>query len=79
VLAIYKLSYLWYSASGFILTIIIGLIVSGLRGFQDPKTLDPNLVIDIGETLFWYMPERVRKFLKFRVGEHHVRILNVTV
>lgn len=75
ILDIYKLSYMWYSGYGFIFAIIVGLIVSALRGFQDPKKLDPDLVIDVGETLFWYLPKRAREFLRFRVGDNHVSIL----
>ena len=67
---------MWYSAYGFFLAIIIGMIVSGLRGFQDPKKLDPDLVFDIGTTLFWYLPKRAREFLRFNVGDNHVSIFS---
>lgn len=71
VLAVYELSYMWYSACGFLLVIIIGLIVSGLRGFRDPKSLDPQLIVNVGDTLFWYAPKKIRKFLRFHVGDNH--------
>lgn len=71
VLAVYKLSYMWYSATGFLFVIVIGLIVSGLRGFQNPRVLDPDLVVNMGDALFWYLPKKVREFLRFHVGDHH--------
>ncbi|XP_066602040.1 sodium-coupled monocarboxylate transporter 1 isoform X2 [Prorops nasuta] len=41
---IYQISYLWYSAIGCILTIVIGLAVSFFTGFQDPAELDQDLL-----------------------------------
>ena len=71
-LAVYGLSYQWYSFGGFILVIVVGLISSAIRGFQDPKTLDPELVFNTGDTLFWYLPKNAREFLRFNVGDNHV-------
>jgi len=72
-LAVYGLSYQWYSFGGFILVVVIGLISSGIRGFQDPKLLDPDLVFNTGDTLFWYLPKSAREFLRFNVGDNHVK------
>ena len=74
-LAVYGLSYQWYSFGGFILVIVVGLISSAIKGFQDPKTLDPDLVFNTGETLFWYLPKNAREFLRFNVGDNHVIII----
>lgn len=43
VLALYKVSYLWYTAIGAGTVIIIGLIVSFISGANDPSTMDPQL------------------------------------
>jgi len=72
-LGIYKLSYMWYSAGGFWLAIIFGLIFSGFFGFQDSKTLDPEVVYDLGKKLFWYLPRKTREYLRFGIGDNHVR------
>jgi len=72
-LAVYGLSYQWYSFGGFILVIVIGLVSSAIRGFQDPKTLDPELVFNTGDTLFWYLPKNAREFLRFNVGDNHAK------
>lgn len=74
-MAIYGLSYQWYSAGGFLIVLVIGLIVSGLKGFQDPRTLDPDIVFNVGDTLFWYLPKKAREFLRFGVGDLHVSFL----
>ncbi|XP_076236269.1 sodium-coupled monocarboxylate transporter 1 isoform X2 [Calliopsis andreniformis] len=42
--SIYKISYLWYSAIGCILTLIIGVAVSFVTGFQNPADLDHDLL-----------------------------------
>ncbi|KAG7212483.1 hypothetical protein KM043_012796 [Ampulex compressa] len=42
--SIYKTSYLWYSAIGCILTMLVGLFVSFLTGAQDPNELDQDLL-----------------------------------
>jgi len=68
-LAIYRLSYLWYTTFGFLLVIIVGMIVSGITGFQDPRKLNPILVYDIGQQLFWYLPKRTQEYLRFNVGD----------
>lgn len=63
---------MWYSAGGFWLTIISGLIFSGFFGFQDPKTLNPEVVYDLGKKLFWYLPKRAREYLRFQIGDNYV-------
>lgn len=41
---LYKLSYLWYSLLGFLLTIVLGLVVSILTGSLDTCCLDEDLM-----------------------------------
>ncbi|CAL7942187.1 unnamed protein product [Xylocopa violacea] len=42
--SIYKISYLWYSAIGCILTMLLGIVVSFFTGFQNPGDLDQDLL-----------------------------------
>ncbi|XP_043259272.1 sodium-coupled monocarboxylate transporter 1-like [Colletes gigas] len=42
--SIYKISYLWYSAIGCILTLLVGVVISFATGFQKPADLDPDLL-----------------------------------
>ncbi|EFN89061.1 Sodium-coupled monocarboxylate transporter 1 [Harpegnathos saltator] len=44
VLSIYKISYLWYSTIGCMLTMLVGLIVSLITGAQDPADVDQDLL-----------------------------------
>lgn len=41
---LYKLSYLWYSLLGFLITIVVGLVVSILTGSLDTCCLDEDLM-----------------------------------
>lgn len=41
-LGIYRLSYMWYSATGCFTVIVVGMIVSFFTGLQDVKTLNPE-------------------------------------
>ncbi|XP_045109489.1 sodium-coupled monocarboxylate transporter 2-like [Portunus trituberculatus] len=43
-LGIFRLSYMWYSATGCFTVIVVGMIVSAITGLQDVKTLDPVLL-----------------------------------
>lgn len=42
--SVYKISYLWYSAIGCLLTMIVGTAVSFVTGFQDTADLDQDLL-----------------------------------
>ena len=72
-LGIYRLSYLWYSAVGCITVIVVGLIVSVLTGPQNPRKLNPDLICNVGETIYWFAPKKVKEFLRFNVGDDFVR------
>ena len=65
---------MWYSAVGCLTVVVVGLIVSGVTGFQDPKKLNPDLICNVGDTLYWFMPKKVREFLRFKVGDDYVSI-----
>jgi len=41
---LYELSYLWYSLLGFLITIVVGLVVSILTGSLDTCCLDEDLM-----------------------------------
>ncbi|XP_076684546.1 sodium-coupled monocarboxylate transporter 1 [Andrena cerasifolii] len=42
--SVYRISYLWYSVIGCILTMLIGVAVSYVTGFQNPADLDQDLL-----------------------------------
>lgn len=41
---LYKISYMWYTALGFMITTTISLICSLFYGFNDPLTISPDLI-----------------------------------
>ncbi|XP_025095163.1 sodium-coupled monocarboxylate transporter 1-like [Pomacea canaliculata] len=50
--SIYDISYLWLGPIGFIVTFVIGTIVSFITGPTDPSSLDPKLVFPFTRRLF---------------------------
>lgn len=60
-LAIYQLSYMWYSAVGCLTVVIVGMIVSTITGLQDPKKLNPGLICNVGKTIYWFLPKKMRE------------------
>ena len=75
-LGLYRLSYLWYSAVGCLTVVIVGMIVSAITGFQNPRKLNPDLICNTGENLFSFLPSGVREFLRFNVGDDFVSHLS---
>jgi len=71
-LGLYRLSYLWYSAVGCLTVVIVGMIVSAITGFQNPRKLNPDLICNTGENLFSFLPSGVREFLRFNVGDDFI-------
>ena len=60
-LDLYKLSYMWYSATGCLTVIVAGLIVSVLTGIQNPRTLNPVLICNTGNNLYWFLPKKAKE------------------
>lgn len=52
--------------------VVVGMIVSALTGLQDPRKLNPSLVCNVGETIYWFLPKKAREFLRFNVGDDYV-------
>ncbi|XP_064456965.1 uncharacterized protein LOC135367605 [Ornithodoros turicata] len=72
VLNLYKLSYLWYSMIAFFFVFIVGVPVSHITGPTRPETLNPELLTPWVDTVLWFLPEEVRKFLRSDVGSKYV-------
>ncbi|BFZ03071.1 hypothetical protein BsWGS_06110 [Bradybaena similaris] len=64
---LYTLSYMWYSATAVSTCIVIGLIVSFITGATKPTDLDARVICPIFDVLFPYLPERIRKPLRFGI------------
>ncbi|XP_062403127.1 sodium-coupled monocarboxylate transporter 2 [Sardina pilchardus] len=56
----YSMSYLYYSAVGFVSTIVAGLIITFLTGSSNPREVRPGLIRPVGD-LFCFCSERLRR------------------
>lgn len=63
-LDLYNLSYMWYSACGCMTVIVVGLIVSAFTGPQNPRKLNPGLVCNTGNTIYWFLPKKAKEVIK---------------
>ncbi|KAJ8319211.1 hypothetical protein KUTeg_004302, partial [Tegillarca granosa] len=75
---LYKLSYMWYSATAMLTTVIVGLIVSFATGYTKPDTVDPRLICHIFDVFFPFLPEQIRRPLRFGVREKQ-KLMTVTI
>ncbi|KAJ8917425.1 hypothetical protein NQ315_005471 [Exocentrus adspersus] len=61
VFVLFRVSYIWYSAIGYLVTFILGTVVSILTGPSDPKDLDESLLSPPVKDLLKRLPNRVKK------------------
>lgn len=71
-MGLYYTSYLWYSGISCLTVIIVGMIVSLLTGPQDPRELNPDLILPLRSSVFCFLPHKLRKKLDFNVGANYV-------
>lgn len=67
---LYTLSYLWYSATAVLTTVVIGLLVSFATGYTRPKDLNPRLIVPFFDIVFPCLPKKIRKFLWFGIDHN---------
>ena len=67
----YYMSYMWYSTVASTVVVVVGMLVSLATGPQDPRRLDPRLIIPLGNKLK-FLPQRWRELLNFNVGVNYV-------
>ncbi|GJQ70610.1 hypothetical protein Trydic_g23003 [Trypoxylus dichotomus] len=60
---LYRISFLWYSAIGFLVTIILGLIASFVFGSQDPENVDPDLISPPIQSFLYSLPHNIKEKL----------------
>lgn len=61
VFALYRLSYLWYTAVGAATAVAVGLLVSFLTGANDPLNVDPDLLAPTARRLLGLPDDKGRK------------------
>ncbi|KAJ8318308.1 hypothetical protein KUTeg_003399 [Tegillarca granosa] len=76
---LYTLSYLWYSPTAMLIVCVVGMIVSLITGRTDPKTIDARVICPIFDVLFPYLPERIRKPLRFGVNHKGVSKISTEI
>ncbi|XP_076074013.1 sodium-dependent multivitamin transporter-like [Mytilus galloprovincialis] len=64
---LYDLSYTYYMLLSPAIVLVVGLAVSFLTGHNDPKSVDPRLICPIFDVLCPYLPEKIRKPLRFGI------------
>ncbi|XP_052069320.1 sodium-coupled monocarboxylate transporter 1-like [Mytilus californianus] len=68
---LYDLSFLWFNVLGPGIVIVVGLIVSFVTGYTDPKSVDARYICPIFDVLCPYLPEKIRKPLRFGIVHKH--------
>ncbi|KAM7306191.1 sodium-coupled monocarboxylate transporter 1-like [Ixodes scapularis] len=78
-LDVYKLSNLWYSMIAFFIVIIVAVPVSyftsEFRCASSPTnaaTLNPKLICQLADVVFWFAPEKFRRHFRLNVGNDYV-------
>ncbi|XP_067122328.1 sodium-coupled monocarboxylate transporter 1-like [Centruroides vittatus] len=66
VFVLYRLSYMWYSAIGCIVCVVIGLIVSFISGPTKPSDVDNELISPVYKALYISLPTNMQKYFKLR-------------
>ncbi|KAE8737634.1 hypothetical protein FOCC_FOCC016900, partial [Frankliniella occidentalis] len=67
VFALYRLSYLWYTMLGTVVTVVVGLVVSALTTPQDPCTLHPDLLAPPVRTFLAALPNSIKEILNLPI------------
>ncbi|XP_017784801.1 PREDICTED: sodium-coupled monocarboxylate transporter 2-like [Nicrophorus vespilloides] len=60
---LYRISFLWYSAIGFMVTLIVGVITSVLTGCTDPQEVDADLISPPIQDFLASLPKCIRNKL----------------
>ncbi|XP_071113062.1 sodium-dependent multivitamin transporter-like [Haliotis cracherodii] len=68
-LGIYRLSYLYYTATGAFVNVVVGIIVSLITGYGKPVTTDPKLISPVINTIFPCLPKKLKKKFSYTAVE----------
>ena len=59
---------MWFSAIPCLMCIAVGIIVSFMTKYQDPKKLNPDLISPLLPKLFAFWPRKVREYFESGMG-----------
>lgn len=68
---LFRVSFLWYSAIGFLVTIILGLIASIIFGAEDAEHVETDLISPPIYDFFHWLPRHVKEKLRVPVKLRH--------
>ncbi|XP_037509395.1 sodium-coupled monocarboxylate transporter 1 [Rhipicephalus sanguineus] len=70
---IYALSSLWYSMLAWFVLLVVAVPVSYFTSSSpSTDTMNPKLICQVGDVVFWFAPEKFRRHLRFNVGKNYV-------
>ncbi|KAK3933297.1 Sodium-coupled monocarboxylate transporter 1 [Frankliniella fusca] len=69
VFALYRLSYLWYTMLGTVVTVVVGMVVSALTSPQDPCSLHPDLLAPPVRKFLAALPNSVKEILNLPIED----------
>lgn len=69
VFVLYRLSYLWYTMLGTLVTVVVGMVVSALTTFQDPCALHPDLLAPPVRNFLGMLPNSVKEVLNLPIED----------
>uniref|UniRef100_L7LZS8 Putative sodium/solute symporter n=1 Tax=Rhipicephalus pulchellus TaxID=72859 RepID=L7LZS8_RHIPC len=70
---IYALSSLWYSMLAWFVLLVVAVPVSYFTSSStSTDTMNPKLICQVGDVVFWFAPEKFRRHLRFNVGKDYV-------
>ncbi|XP_034236570.1 sodium-coupled monocarboxylate transporter 1-like [Thrips palmi] len=69
VFVLYRLSYLWYTMLGTVVTVVVGMAVSALTTFQDPCALHPDLLAPPVRNFLGMLPNSVKELLNLPIED----------
>eukprot|EP00057_Strongylocentrotus_purpuratus_P014276 XP_011668750.1 PREDICTED: sodium-coupled monocarboxylate transporter 2-like [Strongylocentrotus purpuratus] len=73
VAALYTLSYTWYAAASWLVTVVTALLISFLTGATDPRKIDPRLISQVVDIMYCCLPKKWKIPLRCGVGENYVK------
>ncbi|XP_077555160.1 sodium-coupled monocarboxylate transporter 1-like [Haemaphysalis longicornis] len=70
---VYALSSLWYTLLAWFAVLAVGVPVSYFTSTSSSvDDMNPELICQVGEVVFWFAPEKFRRLLRFNIGKNYV-------
>lgn len=70
VFVLFRISYIWYSAIGFFITIVLGILGSFATGFEDPREVDGDLLSPPIRNFLHALPDKIKEKLNIPLKQY---------